>query len=246
MGDLNPTNPFYFKKAGAGAFAKYNFNPTWAIRFGYNYTPLAANDKNSNSAYQQKRNLSFENRVSELSLLTEFNFFKYSTNRYNTYTPYLIGGVGLIKNNPFVHYLDSKVHLRKLLLEEDKNNNSIRYSLLALVIPLGIGFKYNLKKDWTIAAEANYRIAVTDYLDNVSGYYPTSVPTEKVSTNTQIRNEDGTLRPFQYEDWIYLTDPSGEYSKNKGTLRGDSQKLDGYLTAGLTLTYTFRSKKCAW
>ncbi|MDR2283389.1 MAG: DUF6089 family protein, partial [Sphingobacterium sp.] len=91
MGDINTATPFYFKNLGGGLFAKYNFNPTWGVRLGYNHLYLSGSDQDFKSANQKQRNFQFNNTLSELALTAEFNFFKYIAGReLNRYTPYIV------------------------------------------------------------------------------------------------------------------------------------------------------------
>lgn len=248
MGDINPNNPFNYNGFGGGLFAKYNFNSTWAIRLGFDYLTLSGNDKNSNNSNQQQRNLSFNNHLSELSLLTEFNFFKFSTKRkFRHFTPYLIGGLGIIKHDPFVYYSNNKIYLRELKVERNKQDQPINYSALAFVIPFGLGFKYKWKRNWGIGIEMNYRVALTDNIDNVSGYYPLTMSNSNTTLpRIDIINEDGTKRAFDNSDWLRIADPSTPNLSNKGTLRGDGKKWDGYMTTGITLIYSIQNTKCTW
>lgn len=233
MGDLNSTDPFYFKNLGGGLFAKYNLNPTWGIKLGYNHLFLSGDDTDFKNTNQKERRLSFNNNISELALTAEFNFFKYIAGRQlNSYTPYLVAGVTAIMHDPYVVYDGKKQFLRELQLEIDENNEPVNYGKFALSIPIGAGFKYNIKGPWSLGAEVIYRTALTDNLDNVSQYYAYSIP-----QNANI--VDNTT-------WEKFADPSGNLSINGGKARGDGKKFDGYMTAGLTLTYTIISKKCYW
>lgn len=247
MGDINPRDPFYYTNGGAGLYAQYNVNPTWGWRIAFNQLTLVARDQDFNGSDANQRKLSFINHISELSLLSEFHFFNYSVGgKHKSYSPYLIGGLGLIKHDPFVYYEGNKVTLRSLKLERDKENNPINYTVLAFVIPLGLGFKYNVKGPWTIGVELNYRIVLSDNIDNISGYYPKEDIQQQELPLIKIKNKEGTIRNFDTKDWQFLADPSANYIQNSGTLRGDAKQWDGYMTAGISLTYTMRNTKCTW
>lgn len=247
MGDINTSDLLYYKGAGAGIFVKYAINPTWGLRLAFNHLSVKANDSDFNNSNQIRRNLSFHNNLSELSLLTDFQFLKFETgNSKNRFTPYLLAGVGIVRHDPFLYYADSKIYLRSLGLEQDKDNNPMSYTALAFIIPFGLGFKYNIKGPWTVGIESIYRVAFTDNIDNVSGYYRDHIPSANDLPNITINNADGTIRSFDDHDWQFLGDPSNNYPKNIRTLRGDGKKWDGYMTTGLTLTYTWKSTACAW
>lgn len=239
MGDINTTNPFYFKNLGAGLFAKYNFNPTWGIRLGYNHLYLSGSDRDFNNANQKQRNFQFNNTLSELALTAEFNFFKYIAGReLNRYTPYIVAGVAGIMHDPYVNYGSKKIRLRELELEADEKGNAVTFSKFALSIPIGAGFKYNIKGPWSIGAEVIYRTVLSDNIDAVSQYY---LSPGNISARTSIPN--GLTK----EDLTFLADPSdGKLMINGGRARGDGKNFDGYMTAGVTLTYTIISKKCYW
>jgi len=243
MGDLNPSDVFYYKDYGLGIYTKYNLNDTWGIRLGINQLRLAANDKDFNNG----RNLSFQNNITELSLLSEFHFFNFKTEgKTSKFTPYVIGGLGIIKHDPYLYYKEKKFYLRTLKLEQDKSGENIHYSIFAFIIPLGLGFKYHIKGPWILGAECNYRIAFTNSIDNVSGYYSEEIPVAQNLPRVNVKNDDGSISTFNKNDWEFLTDPSNEYPKNIRTLRGNGKSWDGYLTTGLTLAYTWKSTACKW
>ena len=228
MGDLNPTDILYFKNAGGGLFAKYNLNPTWGIRASLNYLPLYANDYDFSNASQLNRGLLFNNNLKELSITADFNFFKYIPGReMNRYTPYLFAGLAVLHHNPYVYHNDQKIYLRDYSLEIDDNGVDVISSQWALSVPIGAGFKYNISGPWSIGAEINYRAVLSDGIDNVSKYY----------------RYDVNRLP---EAWAYMVDPTSQLDRKGGTSRGNGKNIDGYMTAGITLTYTLISQKCYW
>lgn len=46
-----------------------------------------------------------------------------------------------------------------------------KYSLWQISIPFGVTFDFIINKSWTIGVEGGFRFTLTDYLDDVSGYY---------------------------------------------------------------------------
>lgn len=244
MGDLNTENPFYFKNFSGGLFVKYNLDPTWGIKLSANHLLISGDDQDFKNSFQQNRNLKFRNQVTELALAIDFNFWTYFDSRHRSkFTPYLTAGVAMIKHDPYVYYDETKIMLRPLRLEYDEATNSQLYSNWNMAIPLGIGVKYRLNSSWAIGMEANYRIAFTDYLDNVSQYYATATPTNASLPNVMV-GPKSSPRPFDTNDWIYLADPSNNLPSNAGTARGDGRNKDGYMTAGITLTYTIFDPSC--
>lgn len=239
MGDINPSNPIYFKSFSGGLNLKYNLNPTWGVKAAANFLDLMGYDRDFSSELQQSRNLSFRNHVLEVSAVAEFNFFKFIANRKeNRYTPYLFAGIAGIMHNPFVKFSGGeKYYLRDLYLENDLFDRTYKPSRYAMAIPFGAGFKYNISGPWTLGAELGYRTALTDHIDNVSGNYTTLIYSDLPASTRAIIDE---------RTWKALADRSNNLENNAGKMRGNGQPLDGYMTAGVTVTYTFISRKCYW
>ena len=245
LGDINSTNPLYIKSFGGGVFVKYNIDPTWGFKAAINHLHLKGDDQDFDNDFQQLRNLKFQNQLSELAMTVEFNFLSaYNNRRTSTFTPYIFAGIAGLRHDPYIYYGDEKIRLRPLLLEFEKEEEEQKlYAKYSVAIPIGFGFKYKLNSSWSVGAELNYRLAFTDYLDNVSKSYANAIPTNLDLPNISIKDGNET-RKFDLEDWAYLVDPSSNFDSNLGVARGDGRKKDGYMTAGITLTYTIFSRNC--
>src|SRR5690606_11325139 len=132
------------------------------------------------------------------------------------------------------NYLPSsgeKVKLREMQTEYDILFNQDRYGKHALAIPFGVGFKYNLRGPWSVGVEVGYRLAFTDYLDDVSGVYPHPIsPSDLPGNATAV-------------DWHYLTYRDTQ-TAFPGTQRGDGRPYDSYMTASITLSFTIFKGGC--
>jgi hypothetical protein len=224
MGDLNQKGISQFSNLAFGGQIKRNFDPNWSAKLNFVHGTILASDAKSNSVNQQMRNLSFYSPISELSLQVEFNFLSYLAGISRTrITPFLFSGVGAIKFNPKVDITGGGIVNTFALNDYLTEGQTKPYKTLAMSIPYGIGVKYNIKTTWNLNAEIGYRTAYTDYLDDVSMNYPA----------------DLSSRPYLSQ---LLSDPSG-IAPNGGQ-RGDYRKRDTYMFAGLSLTYTFVSRKC--
>ncbi len=62
------------KDQAVGAFLRYNFDSFYAIRFSYMTGRLKASDEDATDEYELNRGLSFENDITEFSLITEVIF----------------------------------------------------------------------------------------------------------------------------------------------------------------------------
>ncbi|MCA5006547.1 outer membrane beta-barrel protein [Sphingobacterium sp. WQ 366] len=244
MGDLNSENPFYLKNFGGGIFVKYNLDPTWGVKLSANHLLISGDDLDFKNTLHQVRNLKFNNQLTEIAVALDFNFWTYFNSKHRSkFTPYLSTGLALLKHDPYVYYEHNKIKLRPLQLEYDALTDTELYKNWNLAIPLAIGIKYKLNSSWDLGIEANYRIAFTDYLDNVSKYYATSTPDMVDLPKVTVGPVDSP-RPFDLNDWKHLADPSNNLTSNAGRSRGDGRNMDGYMTVGITLTYTIFDPNC--
>lgn len=226
MGDLNPNNPLKFSGGSAGGYVKRNFNGYLSLKINAMYGSISGADSTSGNQQFRNRNLSFSDRIGELSLIGEFNFLKYIPDvSQSRFTPYLYLGIGGVKYRPRANYNGQAYDLRVLTTEGETKP----YPNYALTIPYGAGVKYNFSHKWTLGAELGYRNPKTDYLDDVSGLYP---------DRTKFTNQFSKI----------FSDRSGErtgvYLGNAGTQRGDLRARDTYWFASITIAYTFVTQKC--
>jgi hypothetical protein len=220
MGDLNQHNPFKFSGLGGVVFVKRNFNPYWGVKVGFNHGMVQGADSLSNDPSQYNRNLSFKTSMTEVSLMGEFNFMEYVPSvSKNMFTPYFFAGVALTEYTPKATYQGQSYELR-LLETEGK-----AYKGSTIAAPFGIGIKYNVAGRVSLGLELGYRVAFTDYLDDVSGLYA-----DKATLSSPLS--------------VALSDRSRVGSGVAGTQRGDLRPRDTYMFAGFTISYTFISQKC--
>ncbi|HVV55161.1 MAG TPA: DUF6089 family protein [Mucilaginibacter sp.] len=226
MGDLNPNNPLKISGFAAGVFVQRNFNGYLSAKLNYTYGQIAAADSTSSNPQFRQRNLSFQTQLSELSVIAEFNFFKYEPEvGENRFTPFIYLGVGVVGYNPQATYQGQTYDLRPLMTE----GQSRPYPKIAATIPYGAGIKYNFSGKWNFIADIGYRNPYTDYLDDVSGLYP---------------NKSKLSSPLAQA----LSDRSGEntgvYIGSPGSQRGDLRPKDTYMFVTLSISFTFVSSKC--
>ncbi|SEM51712.1 Outer membrane protein beta-barrel domain-containing protein [bacterium A37T11] len=225
MGDLNPSNPVNFNDWMVGAFAKYNFNTTWGVRANIQRLNIYGDDKSSGNAWFRSRGLQFYSSLWELSAVAEFDFFKIiDCNRGKRYwQPYVFAGIGTTVYDPKVRSGNEVYHLRNYATEQDKPH----YGNLSMVLPFGVGIKYKPKGSWVYGLEVGYRITNTDYLDDVSGYYPDIAPQDDVIT-AQLAN------PGDVATWL----------DRAGTRRGDGHPRDTYMQFNVRISYILFSGGC--
>ncbi|RYG15896.1 MAG: hypothetical protein EOO07_14370 [Chitinophagaceae bacterium] len=232
MGDLNPTNPLKINKNLAfGGQIKRSFNPYWSLKLALMRGTIEGDDSKSSDPFAKQRNLRFYSPITEVSLQTEFNFFNYVPSvSKKVYTPFLFAGIGLVGFNPKADYGNQTFELRRYGTEGQ--DPAAPYRDYALTVPLGFGFKYNFSGKWSLIAEAGYRTAYSDYLDDVSKKYPT----EDQLTATGESGFVGTRR--------FLSDPSLNGVGDPGTQRGDLRSRDSYMFVGFSITYSIFKNGC--
>lgn len=171
FGDLN-TN-FNLSKPGYNIGAKFrrNFNERTCLTGSLDYGRVSGSDKNSRNAFYQSRNLDFFSQFMEASVAMEFNFFPYihgSSDDY--YTPYVLVGFSMLRYNPKTKLDGLTYTLRDFGTEGQLPGNE--YGLMSASYIFGIGFKWDINRDWSVNVELKGRKLFSDYIDDVSKRYP--------------------------------------------------------------------------
>ena len=230
----------------AGGY-RYKLSPTMAIKGYGGWARLAGNDLLTNEPSRNNRNLSFRTNIFTASAQFEYSVIEEKArSRYARrgrrfpLNVYFFGGLGLFYFNPEAQYLDGKWYKLKPLRTEGQGLATVNidgktiepgrdYSLLQFCIPLGIGFKYPINREWSIGLEYSITKTFTDYLDDVSGtYYP----------NDAIRAAYGDVA-------AYFADPSTTPTRvapikggtNPGEKRGETTYNDSFMFAWLYVGY---------
>lgn len=150
VGDIGSTNYLLPNKFAGGIVYKYNLNPRIALRGNYTYIPISGNDDNASNPYRKTLNRDFNNTINEYALGIEFNFLNYNIDELATsFTPYIMTQMALFS------YKEPAGFNKKVIL---KNATSF-------TIPVGVGIKGKLYKDFAYAVEIGVRYSFTDKLD---------------------------------------------------------------------------------
>jgi len=154
--------------AGVGAFLRWNATPAFSLRANYFYTVLNAADAEGQNS---ERDLSFRSPLSEVSLLIEYQPFRFSFSRRTMeWMPYLTGGAGYIFFNPetFSPISNRFVELQPLGTEgQGLPGYDAPYALRNWSLPFGLGVKLRVSEKWTFGLEFVSRKTFTDYIDDV-------------------------------------------------------------------------------
>ena len=233
LGDLNTTH-FNQSSLAAGLVIRRNIDKRFAYKAELMYLNLRSDETNSEDAIAYNRGLHFKSPVYELSGQLEFNFLPYDPgNPLYTWTPFVYAGASLFNFNPQGENANGEwVDLQPLGTEGQGTtlpNTDSKYSLIQFAAALGGGVKIAVNNTFNIIFEYSTRKTFTDYLDDVSGNYVSTTPTEW-SDNP---------------DAEYLSDPSSYEDTSLypfGKERGNPNKKDWYSFAGVTLSFKLGNK----
>ncbi len=231
FGDLNPNFGLSRPHAALGGFVRYNFNPRFSGRVGAMWGQISATDSDSNTPFQQARNLNFQTDIIDGTAQLEFNFLPYiHGSKDETVSPYLFMGGGFFMFNPKTEY-NGKVYELASLGTEGQYIGS-EYSLIQPQLSYGMGIKWDLSREWSMNFEFAGKKLFTDYLDDVSGNY----------------TDEANLRSLRGNIAVALADRSGTGIDTKigqpARQRGDGVSEDTYLTCSLSLVYNFNNVRC--
>jgi len=225
MGELNQANPFAFNDWTLGILVRKNLSRDWAVRLNVLRAGARGDASKNANEFIQSQKLYFKSPMFEASLVGEFNFFKFEPSYTDiAYTPYVFAGIGGFHFQPKSYNFEGD-----LVNLHDYYTEDVNYSRWAVQIPFGVGFRYNLRGPLTLGLELGYRVAFTDYVDDISGNY--------IDVNAhQLETEGGQ------EQRAYFIDPSQQM--RIGTQRGDGRKKDSYMLASITVTYAIFRAGC--
>lgn len=185
---------------------------------------LIGNDAYALGIGYKKRNLSFQSKLNEITLLAEISLFPLHT-RY-IINPFIGGGIGFFTFSPEAERNGIRVRLQPLGTEGqfiDGGGNPKPYKLIQAVAPASIGFYAKLLPSLRMRLEISNHFTFTDYLDDVSKFYPDSTalsatPNGATAVLFSSKRTDGRF-------------PAG------GSDRGNRNANDSYTTVTITLVY---------
>jgi hypothetical protein len=203
-GDLAPapnrfsTDISFTKPAIAFSFV-HRFGPRYMLLGSFMTGTLKGSDANSadpldpNAHSRYIRNLSFRNRIQELTIVAQLDLFQNMATYISRvrWTPYVFAGVAVFHHNPQAKapatFLDGStnpdggkwVDLQPLgtegqghdLQEGDANYGIKPYKLIQPAIPFGLGARFRVNPLVDISGEIGFRYLFTDYIDDVSRNY---------------------------------------------------------------------------
>ena len=280
FGDLAPASNFMSTdisqiKPGISAFVQYRYGPRMSLKAELMYGRLTGDDftsadpENEESRGRYIRNLSFRNDILDLSLMPQIHIFKnyLGFRQRKFFNIYINGGFSIFYHNPQGKVPDYKisgerysnsgewVSLRPLGTEGQHSThyNLKPYSAVQFSIPFGGGFVFRLTEQLDFTFEINYRILLTDYIDDVSGVYVDLGALEgdlAKSMSDRSQEEFSAMTGKEREiDGLEITSYPSKYDGNtyyvleeRGSIRGGSSN-DTYLVTGFKISYILNKSK---
>jgi hypothetical protein len=236
----------------AGGY-RYKLNEVISTRANLAFAQLHGSDALSKDYHRQSRNITVSTTLIELSAVGEAYFIKEKfNNRYSvrgirgalgsTLSAYVMGGIGAFYYNPRGQHNGLSYSLRPMGTEgQGLDGYDKKYSRFSFCIPMGVGAKFNLTKQFALNFEYSFRVTFTDYLDDTSTKYPDAVAV--ADANGGLGTADGDAAYYFSNPAIEVNDFLAGGTVPQGQQRGDKTTKDTYMFALIGLSYKFVSKK---
>lgn len=214
-----------------GGFARYKWRPKVSLKLALDYIRIEGDDKLSTNPGRMYRNFNFRNDIYDLGATAEYFFYENNdlgnTYRYrNGFRAYVFLGIGAFLSNPKSLYQGEYVAMQPY------GSEGTIYRKVVMNIPMGVGFYFTFNKRNRLGFEINYRKTFTDYIDDISGNYTSTPPSDPYEQGLFLRTTelDRSENPGAYD------------SHNWGEKRGNVDNKDSYLTFGFSYSYVLRGK----
>ena len=170
-GDMTHVDKASSLNPNFGLFLRYNFNSRVGLRTSAMLGPMGASGKYEENDWE------FKKFMADLSLMGEFNFFRYIMgSKRHPATTYLLGGVGAsmfnynydpAKMSPMLYYLNPVFYGKLPANVQQALITPQNQGVIGLNIPIGFGFKFNVGKRMGVGIEAILRKYFNDKIDNL-------------------------------------------------------------------------------
>jgi hypothetical protein len=275
FGDLSPTpkrisTDLSLTRPAIGFSFTHRFGPRYQLQTAFTYGGIRGSDTESadqsdteNGIFRYNRNLSFRNRIKELSVIAQIDLWENQSTYISRvqWTPYLYAGIAIFHHNPQARAPETDaagnptgrggqwVNLQPLgtegqyatLQPGDANFGIKPYKRIQPSIPFGIGARFRLNEVMDIAAEWGFRYTFTDYLDDVSRNY---VDLGVFGDNHLARAMSYRSNEVATPNHTYVGRDGATYnvllgygSENPENMRGNKSNRDILMITTVRLTY---------
>ncbi len=216
-----------------GVFARYRLDYNLGINMSLNYFRIQGADSLTPNPNRFTRNLHFRNDVFELAACGEYYFLNQpdvgSTGRYLLdFKSYIYLGLAAFYNNPKTQYQGEWVALQPLKTEGQEKP----YSRIQIAVPVGFGFFYTFSRLHRFGWSIGWRYTFTDYVDDLSGYYPDPKDLESDEAIALSNRSNEVAGHPLAADLVEYFVPGG--------VRGNPDANDSYLLTSFNYSYVIR------
>lgn len=162
---------------------KYMISPSVSVKGLISTGLVSGNDASTPNPIRQNRNLSFRSGILGGDLMVEvYPFSEQITRRYKikgvggkgafTLSPYFSLGIGVVAFQPKAE-LDGTWHNLQPLGTEGQGlaGRPDKYKRYTFTVPMAVGAKYLIDRNWSVGFEVSVRYTGSDYIDDVSTSY---------------------------------------------------------------------------
>jgi hypothetical protein len=224
---------------------RYKITPQTAVKAGFTWGAVSGDDALTKDIYRSARSINFRSHIVEFAAQYEFYLKKEQAGhrfrlrgirgrKAHGLYPYGFFGLSAFWFNPKGKAQDGTWTSLKKLGTEGQYVAETRkpYSRVSVAIPIGLGIKYKITRQWLIGAEYGKRKTFTDYIDDTSTtYWPNDVIADS-------NGENGAVA-------AYLADPTQGAWTGSGDnqQRGDPTDNDSFMFFLLTINYTLQTTR---
>jgi Domain of unknown function (DUF6089) len=259
FGDLAPTPSSFstdisFTAPSFGLSFFHRFGPRYTLQAQYLYASLKGSDSESadagdldNGIFRNRRNLSFRNRMHELSAVAYFDLFENEATYISRvgWTPYVYVGLAAFYHNPQAQAPANDLRGNPLAeagqwvdLQPLKTEGN-SYSLIQFAVPFGAGARFRINEVFDLWADIGFRYTFTDYLDDVSNNYVDLNTLSTLGQAMAYRTNELAGHPTTGQSIpSELAGVNVQYGYGRaGDKRGGLKDNDIYMVTSIRLTY---------
>lgn len=243
-----------------GGHMRYKATRSVSVTATLLYGRVQGWDNETEYGPRRARNLNFRNDIKELAIRGEVTL--YSDNDlggrgyYNPdFKVFGFLGVAGLMHNPkgYLNNATSDLEegwydLRPLKTE----GQASEYSNFSFAFPMGVGIYFTHNKKYRFGWELGYRISMTDYLDDISGYYAydSELDSDLARSLANQTTPEVIAESFDNPVEIYNYHYPQNYDGNSKNIRGVNNNNDGYifstLSAGMLLQQKSRYSRAKY
>jgi len=256
FGDLAPTPSTFstdisFTAPSFGLSLFHRFGPRYTLQVQYLYASLKGSDqesasKDNENKFRYQRNMSFRNRIHELSAVAYFDLFENQATYISRvgWTPYAYIGLAALYHNPQAQAPINDLRGNALAeagqwvdLQPLKTEGN-SYSLIQFAVPFGAGTRFRINEVFDLWADIGFRYTFTDYLDDVSGNYVDLNTLSTLGQAMAYRTNELAGYPTSGGIPSELAGVNVQAGYGKaGDKRGSPNQNDIYMVTSIRLTY---------